>query len=87
MNSLDTIILCFFVAFGVSIIYFLLVQFLPKPMNYAAVIVGGLAILATAVCLFLYKTDQKILKIIAGIILLIILLLIIMTVFKNRDSW
>lgn len=54
MNSLDTIVLCFFVALGVSIIYFLLVQFFPKPMNYAAVIVGGLAILATAICLFFY---------------------------------
>ena len=55
-NSLDTIVVCFFIALGVSIIYFLLVQFLPKKMNYVAVIVGGLAILVTAFCLFFYQT-------------------------------
>lgn len=86
-KSLDTIYLCFFVAIGISFIYFLLVQFLPKIMNYAAVIVGGIIVLVTAVLLFLYKTHQTTLKIIAGVILLLFLLVIIMTILKNNDSW
>lgn len=56
-------------------------------MNYAAVIAGGIAILVTAVCLFLYQTEEKVLKIIAAVILLLVLLLILMTVLKNTDSW
>lgn len=87
MNSLDTIVLCFFVALGISIVYFLLVQFLPKGMNYVSVVVGGIIIVITAICLFFYNTQQTILKVVAGIALILLFLLIIMTVFKNRDSW
>ena len=68
-------------------VYFILVQFLPKIMNYAAVILGGVIILVTAIILFFYPTNISGLKILAGLILLLFLLLIIFTIFKNTDSW
>jgi len=55
-KSIDTVIICFFTALGFSLLYLLLVQFLPRIMNYAAVILGWLVILAFTICIFAYQT-------------------------------
>lgn len=85
-KSLDTIILCFFVALGFSILYMVLVQFFPKGMNYAAVILGWLAILASAICLFTYNTSENIFRTIVGLLLILILIIIAVTFIKNQAS-
>lgn len=56
-------------------------------MNYAAVIVGCLIILATIICVFTYNTTETGVKNFTGIVLVIILVVILLTVCKNRDSW
>ena len=68
-------------------LYFVLVQLLPKIMNYAAVFVGCIIIFATIICVFTYNTPQTSLKNLAGVVLIIILIVILLTVCKNRDSW
>lgn len=54
-KSLDTIILCFIVSLGFSVLYMLLVQFFPKIMAYVAVILGSIIILACAICILNYS--------------------------------
>jgi len=56
MRSLDVIMICMAIAAGASVIYMLLVQFFPRFMNYAAIILGTLAMIALLVCCILYKT-------------------------------
>ena len=56
-NSLDTIVLCFFLALIASLIFMILVQCLPGIMNYATIAIGIIAILISAVCVFLYHTN------------------------------
>lgn len=56
-------------------------------MNYVAVILGSIMILATIVCVFLYNTSQSTAKVLVGIILVVILVIIFLTVCKNPDSW
>lgn len=86
-NSIDTIVLSFFVALGFSILYFLLVQCFPTVMNYAAMVVGLIVIVATIICIFTYQTENPGVKIAAGVILIIVFIVIVMTVLKNKDSW
>lgn len=85
-SSLDAIILCIFIAVGISLLYMLLVQFFPWVMNYAAVVLGWLVILATTICLILYQTDQSGLKIVIGVLLVVMLIVILYNSFKNMDS-
>lgn len=85
-NSLDTIILCFFVALGFSIIYMLAVQFFPEVMNFVAIVLGSLVILACAICLFTYGISDSIFRIVVGCVLILFIIVIAITFFKNRDS-
>ena len=75
------------VGLGVSLVYFLLVQRIPVQMNYATIIVGGLALLGTGVTLFFYRTDQTWLIIPVAIFVILVLMLIVTTIACNRDSW
>lgn len=86
-NSLDTIVLSFFVALGFSLVFMLFVQFLPKIMNYATVGVGMVAILVTTICVFLYRTSQVTVQTVIGICLIVVLVIILLTICKNTDSW
>ena len=56
-------------------------------MNYLAVALGSIVILVTAICVFLYNSDQHTAKLVIGICLLFVLLIILLTVCKNTDSW
>ena len=86
-NSLDTIVISFFVALGFSFLFMILVHCLPKIMNYATVAAGIIAILATIICVFLYQTEQQTAKLIIGICLIVVLVIIVLTICKNTDSW
>ena len=64
-----------------------LVQCLPKPMNYVTVAVGIIAILVTTICVFLYDTPQQTAKIVIAVCLIVVLIIILLTICKNTDSW
>lgn len=85
-NSLDTVILSLFVALGVSFIFFIIVQCLPKIMNYLVVVVGLVIFVAVIICIFTYGTNYTGFKIALGIVLLILLLLIVCGICKNREA-
>ena len=63
------------------------VQCLPTFMNYAAVALGMVIILASAICVFLYRTSQHTAKLVLASCLIFVLLIILMTICKNNDSW
>lgn len=56
-------------------------------MNYAAVALGMIIILASAVCVFLYRTSQTTVKTVMAICLIFVLLIVLLTICKNNDSW
>lgn len=79
--------LCFFIACGISLLYMFLVQCIPNFMNYAAVGLGIIVILGSAICVFLYRTSQHTVKTVLAVCLLFVLLIILLTICKNNDSW
>lgn len=85
-NSLDTIMLCFFVALGCSLLFFILVQFLPKIMNYVVIALGMITILASGVCLFYYETTFTTFKIVLGCLLVLSFIIIVFLIIQNMDS-
>jgi hypothetical protein len=85
-NSIDTIKLSALVALACSVVYFLLVQFLPKIMNFIVSIGGILMLIAIIICVFLYKTDFTAIKISLGVLLLFLLLLSSLTIIKHWNS-
>lgn len=85
-KSLDTIILCFLVSLGFSILYLLFVQFLPRAMAYFAVIVGSLIILACAICILNYSRSEHTFRIVVACLLILIFLIIIIGYFKNQRA-
>lgn len=86
-HSIDTIKLSFVVAIGASFLFMLAVQCFPAFMNYFTLVLGCIAILISAVCVFLYRTSQHPIKEIIAAVLLCILLIILLTICKNTDSW
>lgn len=78
MRSIDVILICMGLAAGASIIYMLLTQFFAKFMNYAAIIVGILAMIGLMVCLVLYDTTYVTSK---WVCFAIFLVLVLITIF------
>jgi hypothetical protein len=77
MRSLDVVLICCGIAVGASIIYMLLTQFFAKFMNYAAIILGIIAMIALMVCLVLYDTEYTTSKwVVFGIFLVLVLIII-----------
>lgn len=74
------------IAFAVSVIYFVLVQFLASKMNYIVVGLGMVVLLVTIICVFTYKTELENLKISVGTVLTLILIFFAVTVYKHFDS-
>lgn len=55
-------------------------------MSFIAVALGSLLLLATTICVFIYKTHHTGTKVIAGIMLLLLLIFFVLTVYKHYDS-
>lgn len=85
-KSLDTIILCFIVSLGFSVIYMLLVQFFPKIMAYVAVILGSLIILACAICILNYSRSEHTFRIVVACLLILVFLIILISYCKNQRA-
>ena len=64
-----------------------MVQFLPKFMNYAAIILGTLSMIALCVLIALYHTEYTASKWICFAVLLILVLITVFEVFFNSKAW
>ncbi len=85
-NSFDTILISLLTSLLAALIFFLLVQFFPKTMNYATVIGGVVVLLATLVCISTYPSDQVGVKIALGVTMGLLLIIILISCWQNRDS-
>ena len=87
MRSLDLILISMAVSFGLSVIYMILVQFLPRIMNFVAVIAGLILMIALMICIALYDTDYTKSKWAVFVVLLILVVVTVGTVFFNWNGW
>ena len=65
----------------------LLAQFIPRIMNYTAIILGTLVMVGLCVCLALYPTKYTAAKWICFVVFLVPVLIIIFKVFFNSKVW
>lgn len=70
---------------SLSIIFFVLVQCIPKIMNKAVIILAFLVVLALSICAFTYYHDNTG-RIIIGVLVLLTFIIIILSTCKNRRS-
>ncbi len=73
-------------AFGLSVIYFVLVQFLPKLMNEIVVIVGGVLLFAAIIVVLTYNTKFVAVKFLIGIALIVLFIITVLSILKHRSS-
>lgn len=85
-NSIDTILFSMFIALIISVIFALLVQFIPSRISIIIVVLSMIVLLIAIICLFTYKTDHIKTKIILGIFMLVILIFSLLTIFKHKSS-
>ncbi len=75
MRSLDVVFICMAIALGASIVYMIVVQFLPIQMNYAAVVAGTIAMVILVICCLFYPTGYVAAKWICIVIFLFLVLI------------
>jgi hypothetical protein len=85
LNTLDIIALSILFAFGLSLIFMIMVQCCPKVMNKAVIILGCVVILALSICLFFYYWSDTGKWIIASL-LLVLFFIIALSSCKNRRA-
>lgn len=85
-NSIDVIVLSFYISLVVSIIYFLLVQFFPTKMIYIGTIAGFIMLLAAIICLAFYQTHHTTVKVIVLILMIGLLIFAVLSTCKNPNS-
>lgn len=85
-KSIDVIVISFYIALIVSIIFILVVQFFPTKVIYIGTILGLLMLLASIICVILYKTNHTKAKIVILVILVLLFLFSLLTTWKNPNS-
>lgn len=85
ISSLDSIVLSMILSASISVLYLILVQFMPKIMNKAVIILCLLVILAIGICVLTYSHDNA-QKIAIGILLLVLFIVILLSYCRNRKA-
>lgn len=86
INSIEVISSCCLFSLGLSVLFVILTQFLPKFINFIAVYGGIILLFALIICFFVY--DSKVsAKIPLGIVLLVIFAILVLNLIKNRKTF